>query len=226
MLHGEVLTAGLPIFGDLNGQGGDEPQQRGFVREEASDSRAPLDLFVEPLDGVRCPKASPVTGGQLKNSKPLVDVLFDPRSDLGLRVLVLGNNGLDDLVGIGQRRCVEPAIFMKLCLQCVRIAASRGRRPNPGVRRVCRPVAHWVRSPAKRVKAEGLHLTQLRRDSGVLEVQGHEYGGLKMAQRSSATSFLITILETWDCALRCIWHWHRCHATPGKTAASAALMPE
>ena len=81
----------------------------------------------------------------------------------------------------------EPVIFMKLCFQCVRIAASRGRRPNPGVRRVCRPVAHWVRSPAKRVKAEGLHLTQLRRDSGVLEVQGHEYGGQRSALMAMAS---------------------------------------
>ena len=81
MLHGEVLTAGLPIFGDLHGQGSDEPQQRGFVREEASDSRSPLDLFVEPLDRVRRPEASTMAGGKLKDSESLVDVLFDPRGD-------------------------------------------------------------------------------------------------------------------------------------------------
>ena len=59
----------------------------------------------------------------------------------------------------------------------------------------CRPVAHWVRSPAKRVKAEGLHLTQLRRDSGVLEVQGHEYGGLKVLGVLALATVPVVILD-------------------------------
>ena len=51
-LHGEVYAAGLPFLGDLDGQGGNEAQQRVLVGEQRGNAGSSLDLLVEPFGAV------------------------------------------------------------------------------------------------------------------------------------------------------------------------------
>jgi len=50
-------------------------------------------------------------------------------------------------------------------------------------------------------------------------------GASKTSRRSAATSPRIATLGTCACALRCRWHWQRCHDTPGRRALRAARRP-
>lgn len=53
-LHAEVDPAGLPLVGDLDSQGGDEPQERLRVRKGRSDLGTSFDLTIEIRSRVRC----------------------------------------------------------------------------------------------------------------------------------------------------------------------------
>ena len=65
----EVAPFGdLPLVVGLDDHGGDQPVDGGVVGEDADDVGAPLDLAVEPLQGVRRPDLAPVRSGKAQKA--------------------------------------------------------------------------------------------------------------------------------------------------------------
>jgi hypothetical protein len=57
----------------LNGQGSDEPQAAGLVREDPHDARAPLELLVEALQQIGALQMLVVRQGQAVEGEGLLD---------------------------------------------------------------------------------------------------------------------------------------------------------
>ena len=102
-LHGEVDAAGLPIVGDLHGQGSNEPQERLDVWEKGCDARPAFDFSVESLDGVGGSEAAAMGNGDLEYSEALGEILSHPGRQPGLSGFVGGHRFVDEAVSVALR---------------------------------------------------------------------------------------------------------------------------